>query len=569
MSEITCPNCGKPFAIDESGYAELVKQARDAEFERQVAAHAKQVEEAATAREALISAQAESTLRETIAQKDARAAELAAKLAALKQSAEAERELAVRKASDEQATLLADARREIDALTAKLAAQTDRFESEKQLAVQAAEQALLATTQDAERERDELKARLGAQEENARLSQEIALQKAAESAAEQRRTIERERDELKAQINLQLTEHERAEAQHQIELASRMAVMQEQIDARDREIDNIKHMRAELTVKMIGESLEQFCEDEFNKLRATAFQHAYFQKDNDATGGSKGDYIYRELDEDGNEITSIMFEMKNEADDSTHRKRNEDHFKKLDHDRTAKNCEYAVLVSLLERDSDYYNTGIVDVSFASGYEKMYVIRPQFFIPLITLIRNAATRSLSFRRELAEVRQQNIDVTHFEDQLEDFKGKFGRNCELASRKFQDAIRDINATIKKLEKIREELMSSDNNLRLANNKLNDLTVKRLTRKNPTMKTKFEEARELKESGAVPSYQSEEDWEVVEAEVVEAETVEVEAIEAKAKETVDGEGEGTAAAEIEVAKAEDVEEVEKTTERGSTND
>lgn len=522
MSEITCPNCGKPFAIDESGYAELVKQARDAEFERQVAAHAKQIEDAAAAREALITAQAEAELRETVAQKDARVAELTSELAAQKQMAEAERALAVRQTSDEQAGLLADARREIDALTAKLAAQADRFETEKQLAVQTAEQKLRGVAQNAERERDELKARLAAQEENARLSQEIALQKAAKDATEQRRALERERDELKAQMNLQLTERERAEAQHQIELASRMAVMQEQIDARDREIDNIKHMRTELTVKMIGESLEQFCEDEFNKLRATAFQRAYFQKDNDAADGSKGDYIYRELDEDGNEITSIMFEMKNEADSSTHRKRNEDHFKKLDHDRTAKNCEYAVLVSLLERDSDYYNTGIVDVSFASGYEKMYVIRPQFFIPLITLIRNAAARSLDYRRELAEVRQQNIDVTHFEDQLEDFKGKFGKNCERASRKFQDAIRDIDATIKKLEKIREELTSSDNNLRYANDKLGALTVKRLVRKNPTMKEKFKEARELKESGAVPPYQSEDDWEVVEAEAVEVEDV-----------------------------------------------
>ena len=253
-------------------------------------------------------------------------------------------------------------------------------------------------------------------------------------------------------------------------------------------------MRARLSTKMLGESLEQHCEIEFNRLRPTAFPRAYFEKDNEVVEGTKGDFVFRDFDEEGNEIVSIMFEMKNEADDSTHRKTNESHFKKLDADRRKKGCEYAVLVSLLEPDNELYAAGITDVSYR--FEKMYVIRPQFFIPLITLLRNAALSSMDARRELALVRQQNIDVTNFEDQLADFKDRFGRNYRIASERFAKAIDEIDKSIDHLQKIKEHLLGSERNLRLANDKAEDLTVKKLTRKNPTMKALLDEARAAKE-------------------------------------------------------------------------
>jgi hypothetical protein len=241
---------------------------------------------------------------------------------------------------------------------------------------------------------------------------------------------------------------------------------------------------------MIGETLEQHCETEFNKLRATAFQNAYFEKDNDARSGSKGDFIYKETDEAGNEIISIMFEMKNEGDETATKKKNEDFFKELDKDRNEKKCEYAVLVTMLEAESEYYNTGIVDVSHK--YPKMYVVRPQFFIPIITLLRNAAMNSLKYKAELALVRNQNIDITNFEEKINQFKEGFARNYDLASRKFQTAIDEIDKTIIHLQKTKEALLSSDNNLRLANQKAEDLTIKKLTHGNPTMKAKFDELK-----------------------------------------------------------------------------
>ena len=249
-------------------------------------------------------------------------------------------------------------------------------------------------------------------------------------------------------------------------------------------------MKAKLSTKMIGETLEQHCETEFNKLRATAFQNAYFEKDNDARSGSKGDFIYKETDEAGNEIISIMFEMKNEGDETATKKKNEDFFKELDKDRNEKKCEYAVLVTMLEADSEYYNTGIVDVSHK--YSKMYVVRPQFFIPIITLLRNAAMNSLKYKAELALVRNQNIDITNFEEKINQFKEGFARNYDLASRKFQMAIDEIDKTIIHLQKTKEALLSSDNNLRLANQKAEDLTIKKLTHGNPTMKAKFDELK-----------------------------------------------------------------------------
>ena len=253
-------------------------------------------------------------------------------------------------------------------------------------------------------------------------------------------------------------------------------------------------MKARLSTKMVGESLEQHCETEFNKIRAAAFPRAYFEKDNDASEGSKGDFIFRECDEEGNEIVSIMFEMKNESDDSSHRHKNEDFFKKLDDDRRKKGCEYAVLVTLLEPESELYNQRIVDVSYR--FEKMYAIRPQFFLPMISILRNAALNSMAYKAELAVVRNQNIDITKFEEQMETFKSGFARNYDLASRKFQTAIDEIDKTILHLQKTKDALVSSENNLRLANNKAQDLTIKRLTRNNPTMKAAFEALAEEKD-------------------------------------------------------------------------
>ena len=265
---------------------------------------------------------------------------------------------------------------------------------------------------------------------------------------------------------------------------------EQKLKDKDEQIGYYKDLKARLSVKMVGESLEQHCETEFNRLRATGFQRAEFDKDNDASGGSKGDYIFRDFTEDGTEYISIMFEMKNEAEGSTTRHRNEDFFKKLDKDRREKNCEYAVLVSLLEPDSELYNTGIVDVSYR--YPKMYVIRPQFFIPMITLLRNAAQGSAEYRRELALARAQNVDVANFESEMERFKEAFGRNYRLASEKFQKAIEEIDKSIDHLQKIKDALTGAENNLRLANNKAEDLSIKKLTRNNPTMRAKFEQLK-----------------------------------------------------------------------------
>ena len=261
-----------------------------------------------------------------------------------------------------------------------------------------------------------------------------------------------------------------------------------QLRFKDEEIERYKDFKAKLSTKMVGETLEQHCEIEFNRLRATGFQNAYFEKDNDAKSGSKGDYIFRDKDSEGGEFISIMFEMKNEMDTTSTKKKNEDFLKELDKDRREKNCEYAVLVSLLEPESELYNSGIVDVSHK--YPKMYVIRPQFFIPIITLLRNAALNSLEYRKELALVKAQNIDVSNFEATMNDFKDKFSKNYELASRKFKTAIEEIDKTIDHLQKTKDALLSSENNLRLANNKAEDLSIKRLTKNNPTMQVKFAE-------------------------------------------------------------------------------
>ena len=424
-NEIKCPHCGEAFTVDESGYAAILNQVRDQEFQREVDARVSLAEKSREQEVALAVTKAEEALRAQIAERDG----------------------------------------ELVNLKAQLSVQQQQASMETQIAVQRAEAAAKDAQVAVERERDDLRGK-----------------------------VERARDELEEQKTRAEAELARARAEAQAQLAEKLRAKDELIADREREIERIQDMRARLSTKMLGESLEQHCEIEFNRLRPTAFPRAYFEKDNEVVEGTKGDFVFRDFDEEGNEIVSIMFEMKNEADDSTHRKTNESHFKKLDADRRKKGCEYAVLVSLLEPDNELYAAGITDVSYR--FEKMYVIRPQFFIPLITLLRNAALSSMEARRELALVRQQNIDVTNFEDQLADFKDKFGRNYRLASERFAKAIDEIDKSIDHLQKIKEHLLGSERNLRLANDKAEDLTVKKLTRKNPTMKALLDEARAAKE-------------------------------------------------------------------------
>lgn len=336
----------------------------------------------------------------------------------------------------------------------------------------------------------ELKAKLA--QNKTEFEAKLAQSKTEQELAVARATapIERERDSLKnslvaaqneAKLNL-----ETANSRAKLSEAALITKYESALKLKEEENERLKDLKSKLSTKMVGETLEQHCQTEFNRIRTAAFPHAYFEKDNDARTGSKGDYIFRELDEAGDEIVSIMFEMKNENETTATKHKNEDFFKELDKDRREKNCEYAILVSLLESDSELYNTGIVDVSYR--YEKMYVIRPQFFIPIITLLRNAALSSLQYKQELAVVRSQNIDITHFEENMEKFKVGFARNYDLASRKFKTAIDEIDKTINSLQKTKDALLSSENNLRLANNKAEELTIKRLTRGNPTMAQKF---------------------------------------------------------------------------------
>ena len=331
-------------------------------------------------------------------------------------------------------------------------------------------------------------AELEAKLERAKTDKELAVAKAV---APVEKELEIAKSDLKTKSSEAKLREESLTAQVKLREAALKTQYEGALKLKDEEIDRLKDLKSKLSTKMVGETLEQHCQTEFNRLRATAFKNAYFEKDNDARTGSKGDYIYRENDEDGNEIISIMFEMKNENETTATKHKNEDFFKELDKDRQEKSCEYAVLVSLLEADSELYNTGIVDVSYK--FDKMYVIRPQFFIPMITLLRNAALNSMKYKQELAVVRNQNIDITHFEENMENFKQAFARNYELASKKFSTAIEEIDKTIAHLQKTKEALLSSENNLRLANNKAEDLSIKRLTRGNPTMAAKFAELEE----------------------------------------------------------------------------
>ncbi|MEA5007077.1 MAG: DUF2130 domain-containing protein [Rikenellaceae bacterium] len=419
MNEIICPHCKKAFKIDEAGYADILKQVRDHQFEEEIKNRLNLADKEKESAVKLAEANVRNSLQEQLAKKERELTEL---------KAQKEVELS-QKLAQKQAELL------------------------------------------------QIKSQL----ENAEVVKKLAINEAIQK-------IEKERNDLVNAVKIKDAEsqlHEKSLSEKYLaELKEKDAI----IKLKDEEIALRKDMKLKLSTKMIGETLEQHCENEFNKIRATAFQKAYFEKDNDSRSGSKGDFIYRESDEAGNEIISIMFEMKNEGDETSTKRKNEDFLKELDKDRTEKRCEYAVLVSLLEAESEYYNSGIVDVSHK--YSKMYVVRPQFFIPIITLLRNAAMNSMQYKAELALIRNQNIDITNFEERINTFKEGFARNYELASRRFKEAIDEIDKTILHLQKTKDALLSSDNNLRLANQKAEDLTIKKLTQGNPTMRAKFDE-------------------------------------------------------------------------------
>ena len=468
MNNITCPNCHTSFHLDEAGYAQILKQVRDEQFEKEIEERRKLADQEKEQAIQLAKAEVKNQLQEELAKKDKELSELQAKSKQelLSQLAEKDQIIATMEANSEKTLTqkLAEKERELTELKAK-----NNQELTQKLA-----------------EKDQEVSQLKSKIEQAETKKQLAL-------AEAVKDIEKERDALKSDLKLKESEQELAEKSLQEQFQQKLMVKEEALKLKDDEINRLKDFKLRLSTKMVGESLEQHCEFEFNKLRATAFQNAYFEKDNQATEGTKGDYIYKEMDEFGNEIISIMFEMKNENDETATKKKNEDFLAKLDKDRNAKGCEYAVLVSLLESENELYNTGIVDMSYR--YPKMYVVRPQFFIPIITLLRNAAMNSLEYKQELNLMRNQNIDITNFEEKINAFKTGFAKNYELASRKFGEAIKEIDNTIKHLNKTKAALLSSENNLRLANNKADDLTIKKLTYNNPTMKEKFREAKDDK--------------------------------------------------------------------------
>ena len=406
-NEVICPNCKKAFKIDEAGFADIIRQVRDTQFEEEIS---KRLELAEQSKKSAIEI-AEANIRQSLQSR----------------FYEKEKEL-TQKVSQKEKDI------------AELESKIQSIESQKKLEIQGAI---------------------------------VQLEKDLLEAKNNLKTKDLERQNLESNLKNQLT----------IELQSKDAI----IKYKDDEIARIKEMKQKLSTKMVGETLEQHCEIEFNKIRSTAFPNAYFEKDNDKSTGSKGDYIFKEEDGDGNEIVSIMFEMKNESDDTDKKQKNESFFKKLDEDRTRKKCEYAILVTLLEADNELYNSGIIDVSYK--YPKMYVIRPQFFIPMITLLRNAALNSIKYKSELASIKNQNIDITNFENELDDFKNKFSYNYDLASKKFNEAIKEIYKSIESLLSIKANLIGSENNLRLANEKADKLTITKLVKNNPTMKNLFD--------------------------------------------------------------------------------
>lgn len=428
MNEIICPNCKKAFKVDEAGFAEILKQVRNHQFEEELQERLRIAEKEKNSEIELNKEKFKNHLQEQLSKKDA-------EISQLKSVKELE-------------------------MTGKVS------EKEKEIL--------------------ELKSKI----EKSETEKKLAVSEAVQKVEKEKNNLLNEKTELDNRLKSKDLEKELSEKSLKEQFEDRLKSKDAIIKYKDEEIDRVKDMKAKLSTKMLGETLEQHCEIEFNKLRATAFQNVYFEKDNDSRTGSKGDFIYREFDESDNEIISIMFEMKNEADQTATKKRNEDFFRELDKDRTEKKCEYAVMVSLLESESEFYNTGIVDVSHR--FSKMYVVRPQFFIPIITLLRNAAMNSLQYKKEIALMRNQSIDITNFEEKIDNFKEGFAKNYELASRQFKTAIDEIDKTITHLQKTKESLLSSVNNLRLANNKAEDLTIKKLTYGNPTMKAKFDDLK-----------------------------------------------------------------------------
>ena len=469
MAEIKCPNCGTIISLEQSDLDSIVQQVRDEQFQHDLDERIKLLEAERESAIDAVRAQAKTELATRESQLDAQIAELRAQLVSQAEASKAQRDLALAQAQSDFEAKRLELEASIKEKDALLASQEQTFEAQKELAIAQAVSAV-------EKERDELQSSLSL----ANSQHELAITQAIATA-------EKERDELSTALKLKDSEHEAAEARLREQMAEQQRRHEDALNFQKEEIERLKDMKARLSTKMVGETLEHHCQYEFDRIRAVAFPNAYFEKDNDASQGTKGDFIFRESDEEGNEIISIMFEMKNESDANSVKKKNEDHFAKLDKDRTKKNCEYAVLVSLLEPENELYNEGIVDVSYR--YPKMYVIRPQFFIPIISLLRNAALNSLEYKRELALVRQQDLDITNFEHDLDLFKEGFFRNFQQASDRFEDAIEGIERTIKLLEKIKDNLTKSEKHLTAANNKLDDLTVKKLTRKNPTMKAKFE--------------------------------------------------------------------------------
>ncbi|MDP5078294.1 MAG: DUF2130 domain-containing protein [Nonlabens sp.] len=428
-TNVKCPNCKEVFKVDESVYTDIVKQVRDQQFNEELKNRLDSAEKEKENAVALAIAKIESTLQKQIAEKES---------VLQKQLADKDRELSELKLKSR------------EALMDEVAKKEERIRQ------------------------------LQSQVESAQVQKQLELAKATS-------ILEKERDQLLNDLRNKDTENALAQKSLSEQFYNKLTYKEEALKLKEEEIERLKDYKQKLSTKMIGETLEQHCENSFNQLRATAFQNAHFEKDNDASKGTKGDYIYKELDAEGNEIISIMFEMKNENDHTATKKKNEDFFAKLDKDRNDKGCEYAVLVSLLEADSELYNAGIVDVSYK--FDKMFVVRPQFFIPIITLLRNAGMKSLQYKAELNVIRNQNIDITNFEDKINDFKAGFARNYDLASRQFKTAIDEIDKTMSHLQKTKDALLSSVNNLRLANNKTDDLTIKKLTHGNPTMKERFD--------------------------------------------------------------------------------
>ena len=457
MAEIKCPKCGEVFSVDESEYNAIVKQIKDKTFKDELEERIKIVLDSKNNEFALQKKNIE-------ADNSKREAQLKSEIETLKNqinSFETEKKLAVNEANDKNKDLLTNKELEIANLKNQLATLNQSIETKVNSEVSKKELEIL-----------ELKNKLKSVEE---------------SIGYKVKEVENEKDK---QINALEANIKIMNSEKKVEIKSLNEKHQMVLKEKDEVIAHYKDLKSRLSTKLVGETLEQHCEIEFNKLRATAFKNAYFEKDNDSKTGSKGDYIYREYDANGVELISIMFEMKNENDETATKHKNEHFFKELDKDRNEKKCEYAVLVSMLESDSELYNSGIVDVSYR--YDKMYVVRPQCFIPMITLLRNAAEKSMQYKNELQVIKNQNLDITKFEDKLVDFQEKFSKNYNLASSKFQTAIDEIDKTISHLSKVKENLLSSENNLRLANDKAQELSIRKLTHGNPTMKAKFDELK-----------------------------------------------------------------------------